>query len=236
MTKWFQSRHRFFFMLSHCHSLRGLPFSLCNWAVNRDDFYCLSSSYITDIPRSCIRTIFLTTAVNLRPKLERKWAAMTASTPPAYIYPDSHCPCSVITHKISSVWYGICQRSRSTFKYCLLIKNPSPKNMFKLRSRTKMSKNYLLLLILKWFSIDYNHENCLSSNTFNACNCFKRDNNKIYFKKKSLYSLHLGSGEISVLTSAGFYLFTKTLQLSRLYLAASFRGSLSVIHSEVFPY
>lgn len=95
----------------------------------------------------------------------------------------SHCPCSVITHKISSVWYGICQRSCSTFKYCLLIKNLSPKNMFKLRSRTKMSKNYLLLLILKWFSIDYNHENCLSSNTFNVCNCFKRDNNTIYLKK-----------------------------------------------------
>lgn len=99
-----------------------------------------------------------------------------------------------------------------------------------------MSKNYLLLLILKLFSIDYNHENGLSSNTFNACNCFKGDNNKIYLKKKSLYSLHLRSGEISVLTSAGFYLFTKTLQLSRLYLAARFRGSLSVIHSEVFPY
>lgn len=46
-----------------------------------------------------------------------------------------------------------------------------------------MSKNYLLLLILKLFSIDYNHENCLSSNTFNACNCFKRDNNTIYLKK-----------------------------------------------------
>lgn len=57
-----------------------------------------------------------------------------------------------------------------------------------------------------------------------------------FILKKSLHSLHLGSGEISVLTSAGFYLFTKTLQLSRLYLAARFRGSLSVIHSEVFPY
>lgn len=80
------------FIPSCWQSLRRLLFSSCNRAVNGDNIYCLTSSYITDIPPSSGRTIFLTTAVNLRLKSERKRAATTVPSPPADVHLNTATP------------------------------------------------------------------------------------------------------------------------------------------------
>lgn len=87
-----RSCQHFSFIRSCWQSLRRLLFSSCNRAVNGDNIYCLTSSYITDIPPSSVRTIFLTTAVNLRLKSERKRAATTVPSPPADVHLNTATP------------------------------------------------------------------------------------------------------------------------------------------------